>query len=70
MPICVSAAVSLFDSRRPTRESNSQPRFRTCFLHGKLLHTLYEPREVTKFLTRFYAPQQLNDSLAARGDND
>lgn len=24
---------------------------------------LYDPREVTKFLNRFYAPQQLNESL-------
>lgn len=31
---------------------------------------LYEPREVTKFLNRFYAPQQLNDLLTTPGDND
>lgn len=31
---------------------------------------LYDPREVTKFLNRFYAPQQLKCSLTIREDDD
>ena len=31
---------------------------------------LYYPREVTKFLNRFYAPQQLKCSLTTREDDD